>query len=143
MPTSDSPLQKSHTLAEILSQPEIWLAALEQARSSPAFRSTVEQASSRREWLFLGCGTSFYLAEAAAATWTLLTGQSARALPASEPLLFPDLARLGTPGLQAVVISRSGRTSIVPAQLLGFHTVTKKGLDPDHPRHPSRVVILD
>ena len=32
---------------------------------------------------------------------------------------------------------------IVPAQLLGFHTGTKKGLDPDHPRHLSRVVILD
>ena len=111
MPTSDSPLQKSHTLAEILSQPEVWLTVLQQAQSSPAFQSTVEQASSRREWLFLGCGTSFYLAEAAAATWTLLTGQFARALPASEPLLFPDLARLATPGLQAVVISRSGRTS--------------------------------
>jgi len=59
---------------------------LQQAQSSPAFQSTVEQASSRREWLFLGCGTSFYLAEAAAATWTLLTGQFARALPASERL---------------------------------------------------------
>ena len=120
MPTSDSPLQKSHTLAEILSQPEVWLTVLQQAQSSPAFQSTVEQASFRREWLFLGCGTSFYLAEAAAATWTLLTGQSARALPASEPLLFPDLARLGRPGLQAVVISRSGRTSEVirAAQIL-------------------------
>jgi hypothetical protein len=27
--------------------------------------------------------------------------------------------------------------------LLGFHTGTKKGLDPDYPRHLSRVVILD
>jgi len=32
---------------------------------------------------------------------------------------------------------------IVPGQLLGFHTGTKKGLDPDYPRHLSRVVILD
>ena len=120
MPTADSPLQKSHTLAEILSQPEVWLSALQEAQSSPAFRSAVEQASSRREWLFLGCGTSFYLAEAAAATWTLLTNESARALPASEPLLFPDLARLRAPGLQAVVISRSGHTSeaIRVAQIL-------------------------
>src|SRR6266403_132320 len=120
MPTSDSPLQKSHTLAEILSQPEVWLSALQQAQSSTAFQSAVEQASSRQEWLFLGCGTSFYLAEAAAATWTLLTGQSARALPAPEPLLFPDLARLGAPNLPAVVISRSGTTSeaIRVAQIL-------------------------
>ncbi len=117
MPTSDSPLQESHTLAEILSQPEVWLSALQQAQSSPGFQFTVEHASSTREWL---CGTSFYLAEAAAATWTLLTGQSARALPAPEPLLFPDLARLGAPNLPAVVISRSGTTSeaIRVAQIL-------------------------
>ena len=45
MPTSDSPLQKSHTLAEILSQPEVWLSALQQAQSSPAFQFTAEYAS--------------------------------------------------------------------------------------------------
>ena len=32
---------------------------------------------------------------------------------------------------------------MVPARLLGFHQGTKKGLDPDYPRHLSRVVILD
>jgi len=120
MPAVNSPLQDSHTLAEILSQPEIWLAALQQTQVSPAFRSAVEQAAPRQEYLFLGCGTSFYLAEAAAATWTLLTGKPARALPASEPLLFPDLALLRSSGLQAVVISRSGSTSeaIRAAQML-------------------------
>src|SRR5438132_13294041 len=84
MPTSDSPLQKSHTLAEILSQPEAWLTVLQQAQSSAAFQSTVEQAPSRRQWPFLGCGISFYLAEAAAATWTLRTGQFGRAPCASQ-----------------------------------------------------------
>src|ERR1700731_1841450 len=111
MPAVNSPLQNSHTPAQILSQPEIWPAALQQAQGSPAFLSAVEQAASRRECLFLGCGTSFYLAEAAAATWTLLTGKPPRAPPASEPLLFPDLALLRSSGLQAVVISRSGSTS--------------------------------
>jgi glucosamine--fructose-6-phosphate aminotransferase (isomerizing) len=32
---------------------------------------------------------------------------------------------------------------IVPAQLLGFHSGIKKGLNPDEPRNLSRVVILD
>ena len=32
---------------------------------------------------------------------------------------------------------------LVPGKLLGFHTGSKKGLDPDYPRHLSRVVILD
>jgi glutamine---fructose-6-phosphate transaminase (isomerizing) len=120
VPKTNLPIGNSHTLAEILSQPEIWQSALQQTQASPAFRSAVEQAALRREWLFLGCGTSFYLAEAAAATWTLLTGKPARALPASEPLLFPDLALLRSPGVQAVVISRSGSTSeaIRAAQML-------------------------
>ena len=74
-------------------------------------RPLLEETNPRTQWLFLGCGTSFYLAEAAAASWTLLTGQPARALPASEPLLFPELTLPRSAGLQAVVISRSGRTS--------------------------------
>jgi glutamine---fructose-6-phosphate transaminase (isomerizing) len=41
----------------------------------------------------------------------LLTGQRARALPASELLLFPDLSQLNVSDIQTVIISRSGRTS--------------------------------
>jgi glucosamine--fructose-6-phosphate aminotransferase (isomerizing) len=83
------------------------------------------------EWLFIGCGSSYYVALAAAASWTALTGQVARALPASELLLFPNLAlspaRLAQPNSgrtlaaasppprppQPVLISRSGHTSEV------------------------------
>src|SRR5262249_37811580 len=59
----------------------------------------------------VGCGTSYYLAEAGASSRRLQTGQSAFAVPASEIMLFPDKALLRKPGLQAVVISRSGETS--------------------------------
>jgi glucosamine--fructose-6-phosphate aminotransferase (isomerizing) len=41
----------------------------------------------------------------------LLTGQLAWALPASELLLFPRLAKLNAESVQAVIISRSGQTS--------------------------------
>jgi glucosamine--fructose-6-phosphate aminotransferase (isomerizing) len=41
----------------------------------------------------------------------MLTGQRARALPASEIPLFTELAQLEADGLQAVLISRSGKTS--------------------------------
>ena len=113
-------LQGSSTLREILSQPEIWQASFNELRKNSSLQDALVEAGSRNEWLFLGCGTSFYLAEAAAASWTLLTGQRARALPASEPLLFPDLAFARSAGLQAVVISRSGLTSeaLRAAQLL-------------------------
>ncbi len=102
---------QSATLKEILSQPETWLKSLLGLKQSAALKKFLRESHSRKEWLFLGCGTSFYLAEAAAASWTSLTGQRARALPASELLLFPTLTFAKATGLQAVVISRSGRTS--------------------------------
>jgi glucosamine--fructose-6-phosphate aminotransferase (isomerizing) len=33
--------------------------------------------------------------------------------------------------------------SVIPGQLLGFHTGIKKGLNPDEPRNLSRVVMLE
>jgi glucosamine--fructose-6-phosphate aminotransferase (isomerizing) len=111
MLSSNSQTGQSATLAEILSQPEVWRKSLQEFNRGSLLETILTQTAPRTEWLFLGCGTSFYLAEAAAASWTLLTGQRARALPASEPLLFPNAAFLRAPNLQAVVISRSGRTS--------------------------------
>jgi glucosamine--fructose-6-phosphate aminotransferase (isomerizing) len=108
--TSTSP-QHFATLDEILSQPAVWQAALAELNQSEQPRAILDETKARTEWLFLGCGTSFYLAEAAASSWTMLTGQRARALPASEPLLFADLAYAKAPNLQSVIISRSGRTS--------------------------------
>jgi glucosamine--fructose-6-phosphate aminotransferase (isomerizing) len=111
MPSPNPQTGQSTTLDEILSQPEVWRKSLQELNRGQLLEKVLTQTESRKEWLFLGCGTSFYLAEAAAASWTLLTGQRARALPASEPLLFPNAAFLRASNLQAVVISRSGRTS--------------------------------
>ncbi len=114
-------LQKFATLAEILSQPQAWQAELAHLERNPLIEEILEKTASSVEWLFVGCGSSFYLAEAAAYSWIKLTGMRARALPASELLLFPDLAQLKVPGLQAVIISRSGFTSeaVSAAALLG------------------------
>ena len=131
MPASGSPVRSTHTLAEILSQPGVWLSCLRELANSAAYKTVASKAASRKEWLFVGCGTSFYLAEAAAASWTLLTGQSARALPASELLLFPRLAQLNAKDLQAVIISRSGRTSeaVRVAELLSLkHNLPTLGI---------------
>jgi glutamine---fructose-6-phosphate transaminase (isomerizing) len=111
MRTSGLPSRGIYTLPEILSQPDVWRSCLRDLSGSAAFQTALTEAASRKEWLFVGCGTSFYLAEAAARSWTLLNGQPSRALPASELLLFPRLGRLDAEGLQVVVISRSGRTS--------------------------------
>jgi glucosamine--fructose-6-phosphate aminotransferase (isomerizing) len=111
MPASGLPVRSTHTLSEILSQPDVWRSCMRDLSGSAAFQSILRKSSSRKEWIFVGCGTSFYLAEAAAGSWSMLTGQPARALPASDLLLFPRLAQLEAKDLQIVVISRSGRTS--------------------------------
>ncbi len=111
MPASSSPVRGSHTLTEILSQPEVWRSCLRGLADNAAFQAMRDKARSRRPWLFIGCGSSYYLAEAAAGSWSQLTGYPARALPASEVLLFPQSAQLAQHDLQAVIISRSGRTS--------------------------------
>jgi len=120
MSGSEKSGRNSATLAEILSQPETWRRCLSELESSGAIGKILEEAKSRTEWTFIGCGSSFYLAEAATASWTILTGQLARAVPASEILLFPGMSVHAAENAQAVVISRSGRTSeaVKAAQML-------------------------
>jgi glutamine---fructose-6-phosphate transaminase (isomerizing) len=109
-----------HSLAEILSQPEFWGRCLEALGRQGSMAEVRQPFRSAREWLFVGCGSSYYIALAAAAAWTAITGVRARAIPASELLLFPELVLAGSEDLAAVVISRSGRTSeaVRAAQLL-------------------------
>ena len=102
---------ESFTWNEIQSQGQVWRTILDECRESIRFEDILRTAQNKREWVFVGCGSSFYLAESAAISWTMLTGQPARAVPASEVLLFPKLLQASGTGLQAVVISRSGRTS--------------------------------
>ncbi len=102
-----------HTLSEILSQPECWQACLEEMKRSGQLDNIGRQVAQQAEWLFIGCGSSYYIALAAAASWTRLTGMRARAVPASEVLLFPDLLLTAHAQCQPVLISRSGHTSEV------------------------------
>jgi glutamine---fructose-6-phosphate transaminase (isomerizing) len=103
----------AHSLAEILSQPECWTTCLEDLRRSQRFEELRERFAGVSEWLFIGCGSSYYVALSAAATMTMLTGQRARAIPASELLLYPELVLASFKNYVPVLISRSGRTSEV------------------------------
>ncbi len=103
----------AYTEAEILSAPRSWRESLEALESDGEVQRILRTFSSQRKWLFVGCGSSYYLALAAAASWTALTGFTARAVPASELLLFPALILKGGSAWQPVLISRSGRTSEV------------------------------
>lgn len=99
-----------HSLAEILSQPECWEACLDQLNGSEILKEVESLGRNRDEWIFVGCGSSYYVALAAAATMKSLTGRRAWAIPASEILLYPELVFSASPFVP-VLISRSGQTS--------------------------------
>lgn len=103
----------AYSLAEILSQPQCWSQCLKELESGSAIREIGRRFGNSLEWLFIGCGSSYYVALAAAASWSAVTGTRARAVPASELLLFPDLVLAGMSDFAPVLISRSGHTSEV------------------------------
>lgn len=100
----------AYTLYEILSQPACWSVCLEELAGSADLQAAAKLARPGAEWVFVGCGTSYYLALAAASTFNCL-GLAARAVPASDLLLYPVLSLPVGRDFIPVVISRSGRTS--------------------------------
>jgi glutamine---fructose-6-phosphate transaminase (isomerizing) len=105
-----TPNPGTHTIAEILSEPQTWRKCFSELDASGQLQRLSKDLQRDMEWIFVGCGSSFYLAQGAAASWSLITGGAARAVPASEILLFPGtLPEAG----QYVLISRSGHTSEV------------------------------
>lgn len=101
------------TFTEILGQPQCWLDCFDVLRRQDVFAGIRRHISPEREWLFSGCGSSYNIAQLAAATKTCLDGRLARALPASEILLSPQAVLPRSGALQPVLISRSGWTSEV------------------------------
>lgn len=105
-----TPVQpQTHMEREILSQPQCWRECLSSLENDPAVREIVSAVESDSEWVFIGCGTSYYLALSAAASFSAISGRPSRALPASEILLFPEI--VSKRNKVAVLISRSGRTT--------------------------------
>jgi len=102
-----------HTLAETLSQPQCWAKCLAELQGSGELEAMRKRFAAGAEWLFVGCGSSYYLAQSAAAAWATITGLRAKAVAASEVLLFPETVLAGSRDVVPVLISRSGRTTEV------------------------------
>ena len=113
----------AHTLQEILSQPRIWSETEAQLREAQLLEKFASLFSPRSPWLFVGCGSSYYLSRLIAALWTKHFYIPATGVPASELLFAPEetLRRLGAE--QIVLMSRSGETTEVlrAAELLRMH----------------------
>lgn len=100
------PIENYATYREIKSQSEAWQNALEVANAY-----SLPHAAGYEQVIFTGCGSTYYLSLAAAALYQELTGRAARAVPASEMLLNPQIVvRENVPQL-LVAISRSGTTT--------------------------------
>ena len=93
------------TYREIQSQPEAWQQAIERTREV-----SLPKAKEYQEVVFTGCGSTYYLALAAAALYQELTGCAARGVPAGELLFHPHTILTDHKTL-LVAISRSGTTS--------------------------------
>lgn len=102
----------SKTLHEIYRQPEDWLQCLKALDTMDLDGLLGDKDPRSHRWLFVGCGTSYHLAQAAAETFAALLNIFGHAVPASEVLLSPELV-LGGSAVFPVLISRSGHTSEV------------------------------
>ncbi len=99
------------TREEIFSQPEAWEEAIRVIEGRRLELEEFAQAAQNSQFIFTGCGSTYYLSCAAAALFQEVTGLPARGIPASELWLSPHLAYNSSGSTTLVAISRSGETS--------------------------------
>lgn len=101
----------SYTRTEIFSQPEAWSKTHKQLAGQASEIKAILDAGQFQSVVFTGCGSTYYLALAAAAVCQQLVKIPAKGLPASEIWLYPDTAYLTSQRTLLVAISRSGETT--------------------------------
>lgn len=103
----------SHTWMEIQNQPLSWKQTLHEVKQRWDTLSPFFALQPHTHFLFIGCGTSSYLAQSAARLTQQMTGRVATAVPASEVFLADaSVVPTGVPVI-AIAISRSGTSSEV------------------------------
>jgi len=104
-----------YTMEEIVSQTKSWDAVVQNIpKIKSAFESCRHSYSKNSDFIFTGCGTSFYLALSAAKVYANIVGVKAMALPASEVLFSTEsIFQKNSDGYTCVLISRSGTTTEV------------------------------
>ena len=101
------------TLQEILSQPETWVETARQFEQNSGLLREMHSFSNDGPWLFVACGSSYYLSRTIAAQWTKLLQVACTAVPASELLFAQHETMKRTGARQVVLLSRSGKTTEV------------------------------
>jgi glucosamine--fructose-6-phosphate aminotransferase (isomerizing) len=101
------------TLQEILSQPATWIATGRHFERNETLAKIAQDFSAEKPWLFVACGSSYYVSRIIAAQWATLLKMRCTAVPASELLFAPDEVMRRTGARQVVLVSRSGKTTEV------------------------------
>ena len=101
----------SHTYEEIQGQAAAWRETIPSVREQWARIRRTLLVRPETHYLFIGSGTSFYLAQAAAQSFQEITGHVSCAAPSSEVFLSPASTVPARVPVVAFVISRSGSTS--------------------------------
>lgn len=105
MPSIWERASESLTMKEIMNQPDSWAATLRMDAGTLAAVAPADE-----ELIFTGCGSSYYLARAAASLAREALGVPAGAVPASDVFLVPQQVFTERP-VRLVAFSRSGETS--------------------------------
>lgn len=103
-----------YTLKEIQSQPVVWKSILDKSTDIERQFESIRKECSQSDFVFIGCGTSYYLALSAASVYAKCTMKNAKAVAASDVFIFPDIIFNHKLDMyQSVLISRSGTTTEV------------------------------
>ncbi len=102
-----------NTLAEIFSQPEVWRETAEQLERQGMLHELSNTLSARKPWLFVACGSSYYLSQLVVSVWQEMFQAPCAGIPASEFLFAPAETLRRTGAQQVVLVSRSGETTEV------------------------------
>jgi glucosamine--fructose-6-phosphate aminotransferase (isomerizing) len=108
-----APAAGQHTLEEIFSQPRIWAETARQLHQQGTLEELSKIFSAERPWLFVACGSSYYLSQLVAAMWGKYFSIPCTAVAASEFLFAPAETLRRTGAQQAALVSRSGETTEV------------------------------
>jgi glutamine---fructose-6-phosphate transaminase (isomerizing) len=102
-----------HTLEEIFSQPAMWGQTAERLARQGTLDEFSRIFSARSPWLFVACGSSYYLSQLTVAVWQEFFQLPCTAVPASEFLFATRETLQRTGARQVVLVSRSGETTEV------------------------------
>jgi glucosamine--fructose-6-phosphate aminotransferase (isomerizing) len=102
---------KNVTYNEIITQPDAWKQALQMVKARSKALRDLWSRGDHAQVLFTGCGSTYYLALAAAALFQELLGVPARGVPAGELLMYPATAYPRNARTLLIALSRSAATT--------------------------------